>query len=197
MQLQNSKIETHFNIQVLVPNIDNELLKLDSNPFWAKIWHSAIALAQFIEDNAQLFINKNIVEIGAGIGLPSFVASKLAKQVIATDISEAALQLITLISNQNHISNLTTANYNWHHPFEFNDIDIVLLSDINYEPNQFEAIYSLITSLQQKNIQIYLATPQRLMAKSFIERLFPLIKSNSEIKVAYANETKYISIFQL
>src|SRR5688572_33367426 len=48
--------------------------------FRSQVWPSAIALSEFIVSNQQLVHNKNILELGAGLGLPSLVASKRSEE---------------------------------------------------------------------------------------------------------------------
>ena len=48
-------------------------------PFWAKIWPAAIALGKFLIENPSWIQNKQVLEMGAGIGLPSFTIACKAK----------------------------------------------------------------------------------------------------------------------
>ena len=52
-------------------------------------------------------------------------------------------------------------------------VDVLLLSDINYEPQAFETLFNVIISFLEKGTTILLSTPQRLMAKPFIDRILP------------------------
>src|SRR5688572_26276189 len=64
-------------------------------PYWSQVWPSAIALSEFIVSNQQLVHNKNILELGAGLGLPSLVASKYAASVLCSDKEEEAVEIIS------------------------------------------------------------------------------------------------------
>ncbi len=47
-----------------------------------KRWNAALALASFLDSNAELYKDRRILELGAGGALPSIVAAKLgAKKV--------------------------------------------------------------------------------------------------------------------
>jgi hypothetical protein len=39
-------------------------------------WNAALALASFLDSNPDLYMDRNVLELGAGGGLPSIVASK-------------------------------------------------------------------------------------------------------------------------
>lgn len=49
-----------------------------------QVWRGALLLADYILSNPDLFRDKVILELGAGVGLTSIVASFLAKEVICT-----------------------------------------------------------------------------------------------------------------
>jgi len=58
-----------------------------------------------------------------------------------------------------------------------------LVRDIKYEPAAFETIYKVIENFLNAGTIILLSTPQRLMAKPFIERLVPFCILQKEITV--------------
>lgn len=49
-----------------------------------QVWRGAFLLADYIFDNPKIFKNKNIIELGSGVGLTSIVASMLAHKVTCT-----------------------------------------------------------------------------------------------------------------
>ncbi|XP_017882154.1 methyltransferase-like protein 22 isoform X2 [Ceratina calcarata] len=60
-----------------------------------QVWRGALLLADYILSNPDLFRDKIVLELGAGVGLTSIVASFLAKEVICTDINvKGILKLI-------------------------------------------------------------------------------------------------------
>lgn len=58
--------------------------------YGAVVWPSALVLCYFLETHAKQYnmVDKNVIEIGAGTGLVSIVASLLGARVIATDLPE-------------------------------------------------------------------------------------------------------------
>ncbi|XP_060047833.1 putative methyltransferase-like protein 21E isoform X2 [Erinaceus europaeus] len=58
--------------------------------YGAVVWPSALVLCYFLETNVKQYnmADKNVIEIGAGTGLVSIVASLLGAQVTATDLPE-------------------------------------------------------------------------------------------------------------
>lgn len=49
-----------------------------------QVWRGALLLADYILSNPDLFKDKTVLELGAGVGLTSIVASFLADKVICT-----------------------------------------------------------------------------------------------------------------
>ncbi|XP_055398958.1 protein-lysine methyltransferase METTL21E isoform X2 [Bubalus kerabau] len=58
--------------------------------YGAVVWPSALVLCYFLETNVKQYnlVDKNVIEIGAGTGLVSIVASLLGAHVTATDLPE-------------------------------------------------------------------------------------------------------------
>ncbi|GMH66832.1 hypothetical protein TL16_g04521 [Triparma laevis f. inornata] len=52
----------------------------------SSIWSSSLALASYLITHPELISNKNVLELGSGLALPSILSSRLnAKSVTATD----------------------------------------------------------------------------------------------------------------
>ena len=152
-------------------------------PYWSQVWPSAIALSQFILNHPDLVINKKIIELAAGLGLPSMFASYHARHVICSDQDEHAVAIMEKTIHHLGLKNCTSEIMDWNDLPENLEADVILLSDINYNPDSFPALKKLVHTFLQKNITIILATPQRLMAKEFVDEIIPYAKSNEEIVI--------------
>ena len=140
-------------------------------PYWAKLWASAIALAQFLSDHTNYITGKNVLELAAGLGLPSFVAAQYARNVYASDYLQEAVDIMEMSRVKNNYTNMHCSLLNWHHLPENLSTDILLMSDVNYDPAEFEQLLKVFERFLSKGTTIILATPQRLMAKPFVERV--------------------------
>ncbi|MEJ8842691.1 methyltransferase domain-containing protein [Lacibacter sp. H375] len=145
-------------------------------PYWAQAWPSAYALCEFIATQPHWLQNKTVLELAAGLGLPSFLAAQLATKVTCTDYVREAVQLMQQSIQENKLENIDAVVIDWNHIPADLSVDILLLSDINYEPQAFETLFYVIISFLEKGTTIILSTPQRLMAKPFIDRLLPYCK---------------------
>lgn len=187
MQLQTQIQTFHFGsyqFDAYIPDADalqqwyQEQLKADKHayaPYWAQVWAAAYALCNFVANRNELIRNKNILELAAGLGLPSFLAAQTAGSVLCSDVSADAVELMQKSIAQNQLTNCTATVIDWNKLPDDLTADVILLSDINYEPQVFATLYNVLVSFLDKGSTIILSTPQRLMAKPFIEQLQPFI----------------------
>lgn len=145
-------------------------------PFWAKIWPSSKAMSAYLALEPQWITGKKVLEIGAGLGLPSFSIAHLAKEVIVTDHAAEAVELINTNINHLCVNNMTAMCLDWNDFPELVSIDTVLLSDVNYAPDAFGPLLTLIGRLMEQGAVIVIATPERIMAAAFVESLQPFIR---------------------
>lgn len=140
-------------------------------PYWAKVWPASLALCMFIAEQPHWIQNKNVLELAAGLGLPSFLSAQFATEVICSDYINNAVETMQASIEQNKLLNVHSQLLDWNHLPDDLKADVLLLSDINYDPEVFESLFNLIEQFITKGTTILLATPQRIMAKPFIERL--------------------------
>lgn len=166
-------------------------------PYWAKLWPASIALCEYIYANNAIIKDKVVLELAAGLGLPSMLASKFARKVICSDYVQEALDIMQQSAALNRADNIECRLINWHHYPEDVQADVILLSDINYDPGEFEILNQLLISLLKKGTIIVLSTPQRIMGKPFIESLLPYCKEKSTGHVETGSSIAEIFIMQL
>ncbi|TRY66215.1 hypothetical protein DNTS_006059 [Danionella cerebrum] len=122
---------------------------LDS--FGAVIWPAAVALCQYLEKNQEKLglLDKAVLELGAGTGLVSIVASLLGAWVTATDLPEVLSNLnFNLSRNTRGRCRYTpqVAALSWGHEVQQNfpssiyHYDYVLCADVVYHHNFLEEL---------------------------------------------------------
>ena len=199
VQLENS-LTLSIPISESVKGTYEQLLERDPLtpfPFWAKLWASSKALTSFLINHSEWINNKAVLEIGAGIGQPSFTIAAKAKEVIISDHNADAVELINYNIQQLGCTNVKAACLNWNDLPENIHADIILLSDINYAPTDFEPLLKLIQQFIKQRSKIIIATPQRIMASPFIEKLEGYIKHAHTITINEADLAVAISIYIL
>jgi predicted nicotinamide N-methyase len=152
-------------------------------PHWTKLWPAALAMSDFIYQHPELVKDKKVLELAAGLGLPSFIAARYATTVCCSDYLKEAVDAMSKSVQHLQLTNVTSQLLDWNHLPDDLTTDVLLLSDINYDPEQFEQLYQVQQRFIQQGTLILLTTPQRLMAKPFIEQLLPFCKQQYEMAV--------------
>ena len=82
-------------------------------PYGLLLWESAVALARSLHTHSTLVENKQVLELGAGVGLPGLVARSLGAEVWQTDNLTAALEIARLNARANEVSGITRFTADW------------------------------------------------------------------------------------
>jgi predicted nicotinamide N-methyase len=183
-----------------VKHIYASLLKLDPTtpfPFWAKVWPSANALLKVLKAHPHLILNKDVLEIGAGIGLPSLMMAGVAKSIQISDYDKEAVALLQKNIAHLQLQNAKALQLDWNALPENLQPDVLILSDVNYDPTQFETITKLIKKFIHQGSTIILSTPQRIMASPFVQKLESFIIERYEALADENSIPKEISILVL
>jgi predicted nicotinamide N-methyase len=134
-------------------------------PYWAELWPSGVALAAVV---TTLDVRgKRVLELGAGLGLPSLAAALGGGDVLATDWADEAVELLRANARRNGIAlRAERARWDEAEPLVAGaPWDIVLGADLLYEARNAEQLAALLPRLGG---EILLAEPGRPFAKSFL-----------------------------
>jgi predicted nicotinamide N-methyase len=134
-------------------------------PYWAVLWGSGVALAHEVSGAA--LTGRRVVELGCGLGVPSLVAARAGAEVLATDESAEALELLERNAAENGID-VDTQRVEWSEAEELvarGPFDLVLAADVLYEPESFGPLLDLLPQLGR---EVWLADPGRSPAEAFI-----------------------------
>ncbi|XP_054014871.1 methyltransferase-like protein 22 isoform X1 [Hylaeus anthracinus] len=128
-----------------------------------QVWRGALLLADYILSNPGLFESKVVLELGAGVGLTSIVASFLAKEVICTDVDiEGILKLIhrnftrnsVYVKSKISVKELNFFDLKWPTSYEksVNVATIILAADVIYDENITEGFVQTLVKLLDSEI---------------------------------------------
>jgi predicted nicotinamide N-methyase len=135
-------------------------------PYWAELWPSGVALAAYV--GSLDLRRRRVLELGAGLGLPSFAAALRGADVLATDWAEDAVTLLAANAARNGVR-LRSQAVRWDEPARFGaGWDLVLGADLLYEQRNAEQLLELLPRLAAA--EILLAEPGRPFAKDFLAR---------------------------
>ena len=136
-------------------------------PYWAELWPSGLALARAV---AELDLDGvRVVELGAGLGLPSLAAALRGADVLATDWAADAVALLRENAARNGIE-LRVERVRWDEPevlLRAAPWPLVLGSDLLYEQRNVERLLDLLPRLGR---DVLLTDPGRPFTARFLER---------------------------
>ena len=166
-------------------------------PYWAKVWASADALVEFLREEPAWIQNKIVLEIGAGIGIPSLSIAAQTDKIVISDYAPDAVALLQKNIEHLKLNNASAACIDWNHISDDVIADTILLSDTNYEPAVHENLTFLIDTCINKGSTILLATPNRLASNPFIERISKYMYRSKQYRLTENSVSKEIIVMVL
>jgi predicted nicotinamide N-methyase len=136
-------------------------------PYWAELWASGTVLARAV--GGLDLGGVRVLELGAGLGLPSLAAALRGADVLATDWADDAIELLRLNAARNLIP-LRAERVRWDDPellVREAPWPLVLGADLLYEQRNADQLLELLPRL---GADVMLADPGRPFAKGFLER---------------------------
>lgn len=165
--------------------------------YWAQVWPASIGLCRFLNKYPEYIVDRKVLELAAGLGLPGLFSAPLARQVTITDKEPLAEAFVTASAAHLQLSNVTAATLNWTETSKIALPDVVLLSDVNYEPELFKELQKVIEYFLANYTTVIVSTPQRLVAKPFVISLLPQCSFQWSDTVLLNNTETGVSIFVL
>jgi len=183
-----------------VKAIYTDLLALDPAtpfPYWAKVWPSATALHNVLQKHPSLIRDKTVLELGAGVGLPALMIADITNSIQISDYNLDAVELLRKNIEHLELENAEALKLDWNALPETIHPEVIILSDVNYDPTQFETLTKLIEKFIHQGSTVILSTPQRIMASPFVQKLEGYIIERHEALVDENGIPKEISILVL
>jgi len=158
-------------LTLLRPESPEELIDEDAFgedeflPYWAELWPSGLALARVVESTD--LEGMHVLELGAGLGLPSLAAAVRGAEVLATDWAEEAVALLRDNAARNGIA-LRVERVRWDEPeplLREAPWDLVLGADLLYEQRNADQLLDLLPRLGR---EVLLSEPGRPFARGFL-----------------------------
>jgi predicted nicotinamide N-methyase len=141
-----------------------------------------------LHTHSTLVENKQVLELGAGVGLPGLVARSLGAEVWQTDNLTAALEIARLNARANEVSGITRFTADWTRWTDNRVYDVILGSDILYE----RAMQGSVVSIFRRNLApdgfVLLADPARQQSIDLLARLEDE-GTRFDLEIAYVEPT--------
>lgn len=155
-------------------------------PYWAELWSSAIAMAEYILGSDEFGPKTNVLEIGCGLGLSGVVAGSKDADVTLSDYLSDALKMaeLTWLENIDHPAKLMKLD--WREIDPNLTYDWILAADVAYEERNFAPLISAFKILLKPGTRLLLTEPGRAIAQGFLSSLekqgFSVLRSSRKVK---------------
>ncbi|MCC6289712.1 MAG: methyltransferase [Chitinophagaceae bacterium] len=187
-------------MEIFVPNAEAVLRQYANNKesaYWAQVWPASIGLCNFLHEYPHYIEGKNIMELAAGLGLPGLYAATIAKHVAITDREEQAVACLQQSITHLQLQNAHAVAMDWKDAVHAPLPDVLLLSDVNYAPAVFGELMHALEYFLQNKVPVIISTPQRLVAKPFINSLLPYCIQQWSYEAALNGNKTGVSVFVL
>jgi len=166
------------------PDLDELLSKaaqenpneVDGIPYYAILWPSATGLARHLESHSSLLENKDVIELGCGLGLPSILCAKIGARVTATDFHPGNEEWLLHNARLNGIS-LNYFPLDWNIYVSANPAAVlkpaplIIGSDLIYEKSHIAALVCAINALCLPGGDVIIADPGRDNLQTFVSSM--------------------------
>jgi predicted nicotinamide N-methyase len=133
-------------------------------PYWPVAWPAGLGLARYLA--VQPLAGKRVLEIGSGVGVSGLGAALAGAQVLVTDNEPAALRLAAMNGRRNGLR-VQAAAADWRAWPLRARFDLVVGSDVTYEPAAFESLLRVLDLSLHPGGEVLLTDPGRIMTSTF------------------------------
>lgn len=149
-------------------NSTQDPLSEDLCPYFGVVWPAALGLSKYLIRHRDQIKGKEILELGCGLAIPSFVAHSYGANILASDFHLDAEDFL----KKNQMLNNTYFNYqrlNWRENLESpKKFDIVMGSDVLYESRHPDDVANALLKFVKPGGEIILADPGRAYLQNFV-----------------------------
>jgi ETFB lysine methyltransferase len=147
---------------------EDDYVKDERLPYWADLWPSAQILAREVRE--MRLDGLRVLELGCGLGLVAIGATLAGAQVTATDYYDDAIQFATLNVAEATGKSMVARMVDWTAmPADLGRFDVVLTSDVLYEPRYAALVAGAITATLRRGGEAIVADPGRIACDDFLK----------------------------
>lgn len=143
------------------------------DPYWAKLWPSAISLARFLAQHqgfSSARHSKRCLELGCGSGLPGLTLLELGHAVTFSDYIPEAVALASWNAQQNGWPEAESMVLDWNAPASDCTYDVLVGSDLIYDAQNHLPLLTTIDQLLRPDGRCFLADPGRGATGKFLDQ---------------------------
>jgi len=125
-------------------------------PFWVKVWEASIVLTDHLAGMG-LGEKKDVLEIGAGMGVTGLFLAAMGHNVTITDYEESALTLLQMNIEHNELPNVRVEKLDWNNPDLTGRYDIICGSELIYNETFIKPLMTLFKEYLRPGGSVFLA----------------------------------------
>jgi predicted nicotinamide N-methyase len=146
---------------------EDDYVKDERLPYWADLWPSAQILAREVRE--MRLGGMRVLELGCGLGLVAIGAALAGGEVTATDYYDDAILFATLNVATATGTSIAARMVDWTAmPADLGRFDVVLTSDVLYEPRYAALVAGAITATLRRGGEAIVADPGRIACADFL-----------------------------
>lgn len=129
-------------------------------PIFGLVWPAGLILAEIMSEYA--VDRLRVLELGSGLGLASLIASQRGAVMTASDYHPLAQAFMDENARLNNMHTVAFEACNWHVPqTELGVFDLIIGSDILYEPNHAQLLVAFIHAHAKPTTKIMMVDANR------------------------------------
>jgi predicted nicotinamide N-methyase len=140
-------------------------------PYWTKLWPAALVLARFA-CRLPAAQSGQVLELGAGLGLPGLAAAACGHQTVLSDLDPDALEFARAGAELNSLQDdVQVRCLDWTEPLPagLERVGTVLGAEILYHPPLYPHLVRLLGELTQRGAVVYLSLQERPFKIEFFD----------------------------
>ena len=162
-------------------------------PLWAKIWQASWVLAGYLAE-MPVQADKNILEIGSGVGLVSIAAAAFGHNITMSESNRDALRFARANAFINGCPQLPILELDWNRPHLPYLFDYIVASEVTYKKEDLRPLVRLFKSFLKPDGEVILAGEMRRVSKDF----YQFMETEFDIRVLkkiLRSATEQIAVF--
>ncbi len=145
------------------PDVERRFERDEYMPYWATPWPAAVMLAEHLAGLPP--IGRPVLEIGAGLGIVSIVATSFGHDMIATDYDADSLEFIRESARRNGVA-LKIQRLDWRAPIS-RTYESIVAADVLYEQRHLDPVADMLARCLAAEGVALIADPHRACADAF------------------------------
>jgi len=139
-------------------------------PLWAKIWQASWVLSDCLA-GMPVETKKQFLELGAGVGLVSIVATSFGHRITMSEHNYDALQFARANALINECPQLPIVDLDWNRPQSRGRFDYIVASEVTYKKEDCQPLVKLLKACLKPDGEVILAGEMRKSSMDFYKEL--------------------------